>query len=268
MVDVNYQEGDLGQEQIKRLIEELKLRRYSPKTINKYVHEVTVFLCSGKDARDFLLLHTEKSKSMMRGVYFALKFYHEQVLKQKFDEVIPLAKKGKALPVVLSKDEVQMMFTVLKNTKHKLVLGLLYYAGMRLSETLSLQWEDVDFSRNNIHIKGAKGDKDRIVFLHNKLVDLLKENGIKEKGLVLVSDRGGGYDERSVQEIIKNTKRKAGIMKHVTPHTLRHSFATHLLEGGADIRYIQKLLGHSSLQTTQIYTHVATTNLQKLADLL
>jgi len=265
---INHENEKGKQEQVKKLIEELRLRRYSGKTIDKYVQAVSVFLCSGKSSREFLLLYTGKSKSMMRGIYFALKFYYEQVLQQKFDEAIPLARKGKYLPIVLSREEVQLMFGVLRNTKHRLVAGLLYYAGMRLGETLSLQWEDIDFRRNNIHIKGAKGDKDRIVFLHKKLIDLLKENGLKEKGLVLVSDRGSGYDERSVQEIVKNTIRKAGISKKVTPHTLRHSFATHLLEGGADIRYIQKLLGHSSLQTTQIYTHVATTNLQKLAELL
>jgi len=265
-------EGQISQSieqgQIQKLVEELKLRRYSPKTIYKYVHDVTRFLRSGKNPRDFLLLHTGKSKSMMRGVYFALKFYHEQVLRDKFDEVIPLAKRGKSLPVVLGREDVQKMFSVLTNTKHKLVLGLLYYAGMRLGETLVLQWEDLDFTRGNIHLKGAKGDKDRVIFLHERLIDLLKDVGVKDNGLVLVSERGGGYDERSIQEIIKNSARRAGIIKKVTPHVLRHSFATHLLEGGADIRYIQKLLGHSSLQTTQIYTHVATTDLKKLAKLL
>lgn len=265
---VNLENENVEQEQVKKLIEELRLRRYSPKTVDKYVQVISVFLRSGKSSRNFLLLYTGKSKSMMRGVYFALKFYYEQVLQQKFDEVIPLARKGKSLPIVLSREELNFMFRVLGNTKHKLVLGLLYYAGMRLGEVLNLQWEDIDFVRESIHIKGAKGDKDRIVFLHDKLVELLRDNGIKEKGWVLVSERGGRYNERSIQAIVKSVAKKAGIFKKVTPHTLRHSFATHLLEGGADIRYIQKLLGHSSLQTTQIYTHVANTDLKKLAHLL
>ena len=103
--------------------------------------------------------------------------------------------------------------------------------------------------------------------MHDKLKDIIAKNGMKE-GLVMVSERGSQYDERTIQAIVKNAAKKAGIAKKVTPHTLRHSFATHLLEGGADIRYIQKLLGHANLQTTQVYTHVANKDIKKLAELL
>ncbi len=253
---------------LKRLEEELKLRRYSNKTIKKYINDAKRFLESGNTPREFLLAYTEKSRSMMRGIYFALKFLHENALSQKFDEKLPLARKSAMLPSVLSKEEVNNMLNSLSNFKHKLVIGFLYYAGMRLSEVRKLRWPDIDFSRKVIHVKKAKGDKDRIVFLHDLLRRIIEENGIKKEGLVLMSERGSLYSERAIQEIAKIAARKAGIPKKVTPHTLRHSFATHLLEAGADIRHIQKLLGHSSLQTTQIYTHVANRDIKRLADLL
>ena len=257
-----------NEDTLKRLEEELKLRRYSDRTIKKYLNTANNFLESGKTPRELLLSYSNKSKSMMRSIYFALKFLHENALNQKFDERLPLAKKGAMLPSVLSKEEVNGMLNSLSNLKHKLVLGLLYYAGLRLSEVRRLKWQDIDFSRKVIHVKKAKGDKDRIVFLHDALSRIIEENGFKKEGLVLVSERGSLYSERAIQEIAKIAARKAGIKKRVTPHTLRHSFATHLLEAGADIRHIQKLLGHSNLQTTQIYTHVANKDIKVLANLL
>jgi len=117
-------------------------------------------------------------------------------------------------------------------------------------------------------LKGTKGEKERVVFLHRELKKLLGEYGIRRSGFILISERGKKYNERTIQQIVKNAARKAGIKKKVTPHTLRHSFATHLLEAGADIRYIQQLLGHKSLRTTQIYTYVANKDIKKLAYLL
>ena len=219
-----------NEEMLKKLQEELALRRYSSRTVKKYINTIGKFIESGKNPRDFLLSYTNKSKSMMRGVYFTLKFFHENVLGQKFDEKIPLAKSSMTLPIVLSREEMQEMINGLSNFKHRLVVGLLYYAGLRLSEVRRLRWDDIDFARKIIHIKKAKGDKDRIIFLHELLSRI--------------------------------------IMKKVTPHILRHSFATHLLEAGADIRHIQRLLGHANLQTTQIYTHVANKDINKLANLL
>jgi len=119
-----------------------------------------------------------------------------------------------------------------------------------------------------IHLKQAKGEKERIVFLHGRLKETLIDYGIRKSGLVLISERGKRYNERTIQQIVKKAARKAGIKKKVTPHTLRHSFATHLLEAGANIRYIQQLLGHKNLRTTQIYTHVANKDIKRLANLL
>ncbi|MGF3584604.1 MAG: tyrosine-type recombinase/integrase, partial [Thermoplasmatota archaeon] len=164
--------------------------------------------------------------------------------------------------------EIQKLFEVTTNIKHKVVLALIYYAGLRLSETRNLKWQDIDFEREVIHVKQAKGEKERIIFLHKNLKGLLMKYGVRKSGIVLISERGKRYDERTIQQIVKNATKKAGIRKKVTPHTLRHSFATHLLEGGVDIRFIQQLLGHKSLRTTQIYTHVANKDIKKLASLL
>ena len=142
----------------------------------------------------------------------------------------------------------------------------LYYAGLRLDEVRNLKWQNIDFDRDVIHVKTAKGEKERFVFLHSKLKEMLEIYGVNKQGLVFISQRGRKYNKRIIQKIVKNVAKKARIKKKVTPHTLRHSFATHLLEAGADIRYIQQLLGHKSLRTTQIYTHVAGKDIKKLAN--
>lgn len=253
---------------IDELVDELKLRRYSARTIKKYGQTISSFLGSKKDARSFLLSYCGKSKSTMRGIYFALKFFHENVRKEKFSEKMPLAKKSFQLPSVLNKREVQSMFDATANLKHRLVLLFLYYSGIRLNELIHLRWQDIDFERKSIHIKTGKGGKQRVVFLHDKLTEALKFYGIKKEKEVFESNRKKRYSDESIQLIVKNTAKKAGISKKATPHILRHSFATHLLEAGADIRHIQKLLGHASLQTTQIYTHVANKDIKKLANLL
>lgn len=204
----------------------------------------------------------------MRSVYFALKFFYEKVLDEKFYEKIPLAKKNLKLPVVLSREEIGKIIKVTTNIKHKLILMFLYYAGLRLDEVRNLKWGDLDFDREIIHVKITKGKKERVIFLHSRLKEMLKVYSIGTEGLIFLAQRGKKYNKRTIQQMVKNAAKKAGIKKGVTPHTLRHSFATHLLEGGADIRYIQKLLGHKNLQTTQIYTHVANKDIKKLANLL
>lgn len=251
-----------------KLIEELRLRKYSPKTEKAYQSVIQKYIHSEKTPRNFLLQYTEHSNSALRSVYFALKFFQETVLGEQFDEKLPLAKKAGKLPVVLNKEEVAKLFHVTLNLKHRLALMLLYYTGMRLHEIVHLQWEDFDFSRDTVHLKTTKGNKQRVVFLHEKLKYLIQSFALQGQGLVFHSNRRTAYNQRSIQMIVRQAARKAGITKRVTPHTLRHSFATHLLEGGADIRLIQTLLGHKSLQTTQIYTHVANRELLQVAKLL
>lgn len=251
-----------------KLTEEIKLRMYSYQTGKLYISFVKEFLAYGKTPREFLLSYTTKSKSTMRSAYFALKFFHENVLNAKFEEELPLARKSLKLPLVLSKEEVIRMIDSTNNLKHKIIIMFLYYAGLRLDEVRNISWSDIDLDRETIHLKTAKGDKERVVFLHKKLIETLSMLGMKDAGPIFISQRDGKYNKRTIQQIIKSASRKAGIKKNVTPHTLRHSFATHLLESGADIRYIQQLLGHKNLKTTQIYTHVANKDIKKLANLL
>jgi site-specific recombinase XerD len=226
------------------------------------------FLKSGKTPREFLLSYSNKSRSTIRSVYFALKFFYENVLNEKFGERLLLARRNLKLPIVLSKEEINKMIRLTNNIKHKLILMFLYYAGLRLDEVRNLKLRDIDFDRDIIHVKTTKREKERIVFLHPKLKEMLEIYGIDGQDLVFRSKRRRKYSKRTIQQIVKNAAKKARIRKRVTPHTLRHSFATHLLEAGADIRYIQQLLGHKSLKTTQIYTHVANKDIKKLANLL
>lgn len=253
---------------IGRLIEEIKLRRHSFQTGKAYISIVKNFLASGKTPREFLLSYSIRSKSTMRSAYFALKFFYENVLNKSFEERLPLASKSLKLPLVLSKEEINRVIQSTNNMKHKLILMFLYYAGLRLDEARNIKWQDINFDRETIHLKTAKGDKERVVFLHKKLTDALKMYGISQEGSIFVSQRDELYNKRTIQQVVKYSSKKAGIMKKVTPHTLRHSFATHLLEAGADIRYIQQLLGHKDLKTTQIYKHVANKDIKKLANLI
>ena len=252
---------------IRKLIEELRLRKYSSETEKSYTNIIKDFLKSEKHTRDFLLGYSDKSRSYNRGIYFALKFFYENVLNEKLYDKLPLVKAKIKIPVVLSKKEAKKIIDITDNLRHKIALMLLYYAGLRLDEVLNLDWKDIDFDRGLIHLKKTKGEYERIVFLHENLKQALGIYGIKQ-GLVLMSDRNKKYNKRSIQQIVKNSAMKAGIKKNVHPHTLRHSFATHLLEAGCDIRYIQKLLGHKNLQTTQIYTHIANKDIKRLANLL
>ena len=205
----------------------------------------------------------------MRVYYFAIKFYFKNVLNEKFEDKLPVVKKDRKLPVVLNKDEILRMIEVTYNLKHKLLLMVLYYAGLRLNEAKNLKWTDMDFERGLIHVKIAKGGTQRIVFLHQRLQESLKVYSIRDDGLIFVPESGAKkYSSKAIQLIVKNAAIKTGLKKHVTPHILRHSFATHLLEAGADIKCIQKLMGHRDIRATQMYTHIANKDLTKLAELL
>lgn len=257
-----------NQPYLDKLSEELMLRKYSKLTEKSYLSIIRNFVNSDLSPREFLLRYTDKSRSSIRSAYFALKFFYENVLSQKFDERIPLAKNKGKLPIVLNKNEINSMLEATLNLKHRLVLMFLYYTGIRLNEIINLKWEDIDFTREVIHLKTAKGEKERVIFLHNNLKSFIEYFNLRKDDFVFLSNFGKKYSKRTIQMIVRNAAKKASISKRITPHTLRHSFATHLLEAGADIRHIQKLLGHSNLQTTQIYTHVANKDIKKLAKLL
>jgi len=256
---------------------ELKVRNYSPKTIEVYLGCLRdYFVFSGDNLltpdiekiRDFLLKKQEKKYSPQTvNLYLnAIKFFYREVLKnlQKID--LKFAKKSLKLPVVLSREEIERVISNITNPKHRLMVSLAYGAGLRVSEVINLRVKDLDLENLIIHIKGAKGKKDRITVFPEKLVNDFRNliAGKNPNDLVFESERGGELTERSAQAVFHKSLIKSGIKKDASFHSLRHSFATHLLENGVDIRYIQELLGHQNIRTTQIYTKVTNPSIKNI----
>lgn len=179
---------------------------------------------------------------------------------------IEYPKSDKKLPIVLSVEEIQKMFSVCENTKHKVILALLYSCGLRVSELINLKWENIDRSRMVINIIQAKGKKDRQVMLTPQLIPLLEKYWAeyRSKEYVLNGQFGIQYSDRSVGEVVKQLASKAGINKRVYTHLMRHCSFTHMVENGTDINLIQKLAGHSSVKTTSIYTHISHNLISKI----
>lgn len=251
--------------------EELRLRNLSKETQKNYNLIIRKFLdtacnLSEKELRRSILkdIDNGKSTSSIKQKYSALKILYEINYKiQNFK--LPNYKKESKLPEVLNKSEVKKIIEFTKNPIHKLIIQLIYSGGLRVSEIINLQPKDLDIERNIIIIKQGKGAKDRITLLSENIKEDLLKHLLKNspKKYFFESNRGKKYSKRTIEEIVSRNSKKA-INRKVTPHTLRHSFATHLLESGTDIRYIQKLLGHKNLRTTQIYTHIANSNISKI----
>ncbi|WP_373722503.1 site-specific tyrosine recombinase/integron integrase [Bacteroides heparinolyticus] len=252
----------------------LTLQRYSKSSILNYKSAVKAFLqvASRKFSSPDELGATEIEKyvfwkinkhavghSYQRMIVASIDKFYEMVvgIKLNLKHLYP-SRKTHALPKYLGPGEVKRMIDSTANQKHKCIIKLLYGCGLRLSELLNLRITDIDSGSMVVHIRNSKGNKDRVVMLSNQLLEELRAYFLKYKPQeYLIEGQGGGlYSEKSVQNVVKYAAVKAGIKKQVTPHTLRHSFATHLLENGTDIRYIQQLLGHSSVKTTEIYTHI------------
>ncbi|MFA7654316.1 MAG: site-specific tyrosine recombinase/integron integrase [Candidatus Magasanikbacteria bacterium] len=259
------------------LRQEMKLRNFSPKTIDSYIHYVDECLrfanqdpknASQADVKAYLgyLADSNYSASTCNTAYSALLFYFEKILQRRFFLHLPRARKEKHLPVVLSKEEVQRMLNLTTNPKHKCILSMLYGTGARVSELTHIKMIDIDLDRMLLRIYQGKGKKDRQTLIPKLLfVTLKNQSRLKQAGDYLFTNgRGGRLTEASIQKIVAQAALRAGVSKTVSPHTMRHSFATHLLENGTDIRYIQELLGHAKLQTTQIYTHVATSSFDNI----
>lgn len=264
---------DAGSFQDAELIvaQECKLKGYSNKTIETYLHHIRHFITSKKQPREYLLMLIDKGSSdeTVRSAGFAIKFYLKAIKKDSSEiqnvlDNLPNVKREKKLPVILSKEEIEKLTFATKNINHRLIIQIGYSSGLRVSEIISLKWEDIDFDRNIIHLKKAKGKKDRVVMLSQKVKAGLLNLSASKQGYVFLTNRNGKYTDRTIQKIIENATLKAGIQKNVTPHTLRHSFATHLLENGTDIRYIRDLLGHSDISTTLIYTKVSNRNIHNI----
>jgi len=257
----------------------LELKKYSLSTAKTYINLFEAFINLFKDIelkrldendiRKYLgnLVRNNRSDAYINQAINAIKFYYEIVLgmPNRFYSIERPMKEEK-LPTVLSQREVLAMKCKLQNIKHKCIIGLLYSSGLRLGELLDLKIEAIDSDRMLIHIKGAKGNKDRYTVLSKKLLQNLRRYYLsyRPKTYLFESTKGQKYSASSVQKIVKRTAKWAGIRKKVSPHTLRHSFATHLLENGTDLRYIQILLGHNSSKTTEIYTHVAINSIKTI----
>lgn len=258
---------------------ELGSRKYSYKTIKGYLYYNKDFInyagkdpseINDEDIKDYLAYLSEKkgaATSTLNQAINAFKFYYGTVLKKKFAYEVRRPRKDKKLPVVLSQDEVARILTSVENIKHRAILMLVYSAGLRVGEVVRLKPEDIDDKRMLIHIRGAKGRKDRYTMLSDIALNVLREyqGHYKPESWLFEGARPGRYlSTRSAEKIFEHACQKSEIRKDVSVHTLRHSFATHLLEGGTDLRYIQEILGHQHSKTTEIYTHVSTKSIGKI----
>lgn len=262
---------------IKKLQEYMRLKNYSPRTIRTYCacakslykrFRKPLNKITEQEFKDFLLNLFQKNYSSptINQYHATLKLIFTQIYKIPFNFNIPYAKRAKKLPMVLSRQEIQKILNQITNFKHKLILSIMYAGGLRVSEIIDLKVKDVDFESKTLMIRAGKGKKDRITVLSENLIPQLKSivNANIPENYLFPSNRGGKLTSRSVQKIFYTALKKSGVKKIASCHSLRHSFATHLLENGVNVRYIQELLGHSNLRTTQIYTKVAKHNLAKI----
>lgn len=258
------------------LEKELRIRNYSRKTAESYVFYNQQFLqfcekdpreINTDDIKNYLdFLASKYSVSTVSVAYNALLFYYKTIWHRHFFINLPHPRKEKHLPVILSKQEVTRLISCTANPKHNCILSILYGTGVRVSELTHIKMRDIDLDRMLLRVFQGKGKKDRVTILPQFLKKILSIQGRLKipADYLFTNGRGGRLTEATIQKIVAQAAARAGIAKDISPHTLRHSFATHLLENGTDIRYIQELLGHSKLQTTQIYTHVANNNLQNI----
>lgn len=262
---------------LKKLADELRLRNYSPKTIKSYVHCVSEYLTDrGGDSgvidveaiKKHLLSKVDKGMSSQttNQALQAINFFCWNVLGYRGKIDIRFAKTPSKLPIVLSRDEINSILATINNKKHYLMVALTYSGGLRVSEIIRLKIKDLQLAELTIHIKGAKGNKDRITVFPEKLKNAIEclIMGRNSDDYVFASERGGALTERTAQKVFAEGLKNAGIKKEATFHSLRHSFATHLLENGTDVRYVQELLGHANIRTTQIYTKVTNPMLKRI----
>jgi len=263
-------------EHINTFIQEMKRRNYSQNSIENYASCVKYFFAQSKkdhpkniNEQDIkLFLAQPKMVNTQRNYHSAIKLFYQICLgqKEKFKH-IPYAKKEKKLPIVLSVSEIQKMFSVCDNLKHKVILSLLYSCGLRVSELINLKWCNIDRSRMIINVIGAKGNKDRQVMLSEKIIPLLEKYYREYKSKIYVLNGWKNelqYTQQSVLQVVKQIANKAGLNKRVYTHLLRHCSFTHMVENGTDINLIQRLAGHSNVKTTSIYLHISHNHISKI----
>ncbi len=264
---------------LKMLINELRIQGYSNKTIKAYTGHMSRFMKYNSEYNTFnekiiksYILHLKEnmncSHSYISQLIGSLKFWYIKIKKlPDFEFCIIHPRKEKKLPNVLSKQEVQNIISKIQNLKHKTIIMLIYSAGLRISEAAQLKVSDINSQRGLIKISQGKGKKDRVTLLSEKVLKTLREyyKGYKpEYWLFPGANSERPITTRSIQNVFEQARKNANISTKATVHWLRHSFATHLLESGVDLRYIQELLGHQSSKTTEIYTHVSSKEIAKI----
>lgn len=262
---------------LEEIKDELKLRNYSRKTIKSYLiclADYFKFIKIVKKDPDIALVKKYLLEKQGRGQapqtlnlhLNAIKYFYREICRSKIKIGIKFAKTSKKLPIVLSRSEIEKIISVINNPKHRLLIALSYGAGLRVGEAVNLKIRDINFDELTIHLKNAKGKKDRITVFPEKLkADLHKLTALQHGNeFVFESERGGKLSERTAQMIFEKALKYAKIAKGVSFHSLRHSFATHLLENGVDVRYVQELLGHQNIRTTKLYTKVTNPSLKNI----
>ena len=256
-------------------------QRYSIKTVKSYIHGIRTFLgyfrnkrtdeIANEDVVNFsykYVIGNNLSASLQNQIISAIKLYYCTTLKKDIciDE-INRPNRPKRLPDIFSQSEVEKLLKSIINTKHRVMLALIYACGLRRSELINLRINAIDSKRRLLIIRGGKGNKDRVVPLPKAMIDMLRAYYMMYKPkywLFEGHEEGRQYSESSIQHVFEQAVRKSGIKKDITLHSLRHSYATHLLENGVDLRFIQELLGHRSSKTTEIYTHVTEKSIEKI----
>lgn len=268
-------------QRVEQLKSWMRSRRYSEATITNYIEALTIFLrfCNKKTIAEITnndiiefnnkyIIENNYSASFQNQLVNAIKLFFSKIENRSIEiNLIHRPKRAKLLPNVLSKEEVKALLEVPGNIKHKAMLSLIYACGLRCGDLLNLKPEHIDSNRKLLIIKKGKGNKDRITPLSLKIINLLREYYKAYRPKIYLFEgakQGEKYTSRSLQQVLKQSALKAEITKPITLHWLRHSYATHLLENGTDLRYIQEILGHSSSKTTEIYTHVSTKNIQDI----
>ena len=262
---------ELMNDLLEKLKRELEIRNYSKSSIKSYLLSVENYInyvenkeMNEDTVKDYIQIQIKKKgPSSVSSDISAIKFFFENVLHEKIYLKHP--KRNKSIPEILTKEEIKKMINSLSNIKHRLIIKLLYGCGLRVSELVNLKNTDLNLLEGLIHIKLSKGKKDRFVKIPESILEELKSYcNLNKEEFLFPSTRKGKLTTATIQAIAEKSAKKAGIEKRVYPHLLRHSFATHLLEQGTDLRIIQKLLGHSDIKTTQIYTQISQASIKNI----